>query len=157
MAATMAGGNPYTRTSAAAGAKAYGQQAKAAAPEGRELEAHVLLKAAARLEGLREGWHALDREAVAAVLAYNRKAWLLFYDTAVQREEEAQAAGGVDETDPATSVRRNIIQLARFTFKRELDILAAPGPEKLGALISINRNIAAGLMGQPGGQDTAAE
>jgi hypothetical protein len=42
-----------------------------------------------------------------------------------------------------SSVRKNMIVLARYVFRREVDILAAPDPEKLDILISINRNIAA--------------
>ena len=44
------------------------------------------------------------------------------------------------------ALRNNIVNLANFIFKREMDILAEPAKEKLTVLININREIAEGLM-----------
>jgi len=43
-------------------------------------------------------------------------------------------------------MRSNIINLANFVFKREVEILSKPSKEKLDVLININKEIAAGLM-----------
>jgi flagellar protein FlaF len=45
-------------------------------------------------------------------------------------------------------VRENVANLAVFVFKRTMEIESAPAPEKLAALIEINRNLAAGLRGR---------
>ena len=61
---------------------------------------------------------------------------MMFYDTALENPEE----------DRPNDLRSNIINLANFIFKREIDIMSKPEKEKLNILISINRDIAAGLM-----------
>jgi|HubBroStandDraft_1064217.scaffolds.fasta_scaffold01156_6 flagellar protein FlaF len=45
------------------------------------------------------------------------------------------------------SIREALLNLANFVDKRSIDLLARPDPAKLQPLISINRNIAAGLLG----------
>ena len=45
------------------------------------------------------------------------------------------------------SIREGLLNLSNFVDKRSVDLLADPQPEKLDALININRNIAAGLLG----------
>jgi flagellar protein FlaF len=45
-------------------------------------------------------------------------------------------------------VRQNIANLGLFVFNHTLAILADPRPETLGSLISINRELAAGLLGR---------
>ncbi len=56
-----------------------------------------------------------------------------------------------EQSDPdcttERSIRESLLNLANFIDKRTIDILARPAPEKLEILISINRNIAAGLLG----------
>ncbi|MBL3676724.1 MAG: flagellar FlaF family protein [Alphaproteobacteria bacterium] len=144
---------PLDNPNHALAAGAYAHYAKEGAESQRELEASVLLKAAARLEALQGEWEKGARAALPEVLAYNRKLWLVFYDSALEREEEAKHAPQPPEGSEAgveSSVRKNMIVLARYVFRREVDILAAPDPEKLDILISINRNIAAGLMGETG-------
>ncbi len=50
------------------------------------------------------------------------------------------------EEDRPNDLRSNIINLANFIFKREIEIMSQPEKSKLDILISINRDIAAGLM-----------
>lgn len=139
------------RSPHAAAIGAYEKNAKDGAESQRELEARILLKSVAQLEVLQADWDTLNRDVLADILSYNRKIWLIFYDVALKQEEAAlssaaeQGLGG----EAASAVRRNIIALARYVFRREIDILAEPAAEKLDILISINRNIAAGLMNQP--------
>lgn len=112
----------------------YGALAKKHADK-RELEAQVLLKAARKLQELQKGWDSRTPAAIEETLKYNRQIWVLFYDNAVN-------------TAPAdtASLQANIISLAGFVFKRSMDIIAEPDKDKLSILISINREIAAGLM-----------
>jgi flagellar protein FlaF len=47
-------------------------------------------------------------------------------------------------------IRQNILSLSVFVDRRIFEVMAYPAPEKLDILISINRNIAAGLRGDDG-------
>ncbi|PZO88728.1 MAG: hypothetical protein DI626_01030, partial [Micavibrio aeruginosavorus] len=67
---------------------------------------------------------------------YNRNIWMMFYDTAVE-----DTVG-----ERPRDLRNNIYNLANFIFKREVEILAKPEKQKLDILISINRDVAAGLL-----------
>lgn len=120
-------------------ASAYGSHAQKHTPDQRELEARVLLKSAKMLQDLRDALDQADGEIIEQTLKYNRKIWVMFYDTAIENKGE----------DHTTELRSNIINLANFIFKRETEILAKPSAEKFDVLININREIAAGLMGSP--------
>ena len=123
--------NPY---SSAAGA--YGNNAQKHAADPRELEARVLLKSAQFMVDLQNSWDNLPKEALEDTLKYNRNIWLMFFDTAVEDTADERPV----------ELRNNIYNLAKFVFKREIDILAKPEAKKLDVLIKINRDIAAGLM-----------
>lgn len=127
--------NPYAKA-----ASAYGDHAQKHTPDQRELEGRVLLKAAKMMKDLQDNWDQADSEIIHATLKYNRQIWMMFYDTAVENPESARPE----------DLRSNIINLANFIFKREMDILSQPAREKLDVLININREIAAGLMSQAG-------
>lgn len=60
----------------------------------------------------------------------------MFFDTAVEN----------NEGERPENLRNNIYNLAKFVFKREIDILAQPQKNKLDILIKINRDIASGLL-----------
>lgn len=126
--------NPY-----ADAAGAYGTNAQKNETNQRELEARVLLKSAKFLQDLQDDWGNMSRDVLEESLKYNRKIWLMFYDTALENPEG----------DRPNDLRSNIINLANFVFKREGDILANPQKQKLDVLVNINREIAAGLMTQP--------
>jgi len=127
--------NPYAQA-----AGAYGTNAQKHTPDQRELEGRVLLKAARMMKDLQEDWANVDSELLDSTLRYNRQIWMMFYDTAIENNE------GEKRPD---DLRSNIINLANFIFKREVEIMADKErkPERLDALININREIAAGLMG----------
>ncbi len=131
--------NPYAQA-----AGAYGTHAQKHTPDQRELEARVLLKSAKMLQDLRDGWAGANYELIEATLKYNRQIWMMFYDTAVENREGEERPN---------DLRSNIINLANFIFKREMDILTdknrVEAPQRLDVLISINREIAAGLLGSP--------
>ena len=131
---------PPNRNPHAHAAGAYGDHAQKHTPDPRELEARVLLKSAKMLQDLRDNLDDADRNLVEETLKYNRQIWMMFYDTAIENN-------GADHTP---ELRSNIINLANFIFKRETEILANTATEKFDALININREIAAGLMGNSG-------
>ena len=116
-------------------AQTYGAIAKQTANP-RELEADLLLTAAARLQAIHDGWDGKRRELDAALL-YNRKLWSIFVTSATSADNPLPAG-----------VRQNVANLGLFVFKHTLAILADPRREKLGSLININRELAAGLLGR---------
>jgi len=113
--------------------RVYGEIAsKTANP--RELEADLLLNAAARLQAIRDGWNDKSPELDAALL-FNRKLWSIFVTSATSTENPLPAG-----------MRQNVANLGIFVFKQTIAVLADPKPENLGALININRELAAGLL-----------
>ena len=123
--------NPY-----AGAANAYGDHAQKSTSDPRELEARVLLKSANMLQDLQNNWNPENLQKLDEVLTYNRQIWMIFFDTAVENKEN----------DRPDELRSNIINLATFVFNRTIDILGNPDKSKLEALITINRNIAEGLL-----------
>ena len=101
----------------------------------REVEASVLLKAAAMLQAAQDQWSE-DRKQLNETLTYNRRLWTHFMSS-VTREENPLP----------TDVKQNVASLAAFIFKHTFSIQANPAPEKLSILISINRSVAEGLRG----------
>lgn len=122
------------------GANAYARVAQATHSP-RDLEAHVLLKAATRLQGIRDNWEEREKDLYDA-LTYNRKIWIVFY-SAMTREDNPLPI----------EVRQNILRLAQFVFTQTLKLTAEAQPDQLNSLININRNLAAGLRGR--GSDEA--
>jgi flagellar biosynthesis activator protein FlaF len=103
--------------------------------QGRDLEAHVLLKSAAKLQGIRDNWDVRQGELEEALLA-NRKIWTIFVSSM-----------SADDCQLPSLVRSNMINLGMFTFNRTIQMTIDPKPQQLTALIDINRNIAMGLRG----------
>jgi flagellar biosynthesis activator protein FlaF len=107
---------------------------------GRDLEASVLERAATMLQSVRENWSATDRDAMLDdALRFNQRLWTFFQ------------AELMDEANPLPApVKTNLLNLSGFVDKRTFEVMATPASEKLKILIDINRNIAAGLRGNPG-------
>jgi flagellar biosynthesis activator protein FlaF len=99
----------------------------------RELEAQLLMRAAAKLQEVRAG--KTDRE-IASAVRYNRRLWLIF-------------AGAISRPDNPLprEIKQNVANLALFVVKHSmsLETSTAPALERLGVLININRELAAGL------------
>lgn len=130
----MSNKNPYTQA-----ADAYGNTA--GATDQRSLEGKVLLKSARQLEELSKRLKAgeiVSLEDIGHAVEYNRKLWMVFVNETMN-----------DDHPLPQEIKNNIASLGVFVFKRSTDILADTTPEKISALIEINRNIAAGLMKQP--------
>jgi flagellar biosynthesis activator protein FlaF len=99
----------------------------------RELEASVLMKAATRLQGIRDNWEARQSDLDEA-LVYNRKLWTILFTSVV-----------AEENPLPVEIKRNVAQIANYVFNHTLSMISHPDPERLGVLITINRDIAAGL------------
>lgn len=105
---------------------------------GRDLEASVLTKAAIKLQEVQQHWADPDHEAqLDEALKYNQRVWSFFQSEVSQSDNPLP-----DE------IKHNILTLSVFVDRRIFEVMAYPAPEKLDILISINRNIAAGLRGE---------
>lgn len=113
-------------------AQTYGKVAKQIANP-RELEADLLLKAAAQLQAIVENWDRAPKDLDSALL-YNRKLWTIFMTSVTESGHPLPPA-----------IRQNIANLGIFVLKQTLDAQAKPAPQRLTALININRELAAGL------------
>ena len=115
-------------------AKAYAKIATETAPP-RQLEADLLLKAAAKLQAVHDSWN--DKPAgLADALLYNRRLWTVFID-AVSRD---------DNKLPVT-LRTNIIKIGAFVLGETFTLMTKPKPKHVKNIVNINRRIAAGLRG----------
>jgi flagellar biosynthesis activator protein FlaF len=101
----------------------------------RELEAALLMKAASRLQAIRDDWEERRRELFEA-LTYNRKLWTILVSSATEADNPLP-----------TAIKQNVANLAIFIFNHTLAVITQPAPERLAILIDINREIAAGLRG----------
>jgi flagellar protein FlaF len=107
------------------------------------LEGQVLLKSAQKLEDiasrLRRG-ESVSPSEIGETLDYNQKLWTIF---------------ATDVSEPShpmpQEIKNNIASLGLYVFKRTHEVRLNPDAQKMQILISINRNIAAGLMKQPPG------
>jgi flagellar biosynthesis repressor protein FlbT len=113
-------------------AKAYSKVAKETVSP-RELEATLLLKAAAQLQSVHDTWNDRHPELNDALM-YNRRLWTVFID-AVSR----------DDNQLPQTVRNNITRLGAFVLGETFSLMTKPKPNHLKSIIKINRGIAAGL------------
>jgi flagellar protein FlaF len=116
-------------------AQAYGKVAKETASP-RETEASLLLRAAARLQAVRDGWDRKQGELDDA-LVFNRKLWSIFLTSATN-----------DDNPLPAEIRQNITNLGIFVLQHTLSLASDRRPERLASLITINRELAAGLRAQ---------
>jgi flagellar protein FlaF len=102
----------------------------------RELEATLLLQAAARLQTVRDSWGKNSSQLDDALL-YNRKLWSVFLSEMTDGNNPMPRA-----------VRQNVANIGLFVMNHTVKVMGDPRPQHLGALISINRELAAGLLGR---------
>lgn len=110
----------------------------------RELEASLLLRAAAQLQAVRDRWSE-DPPDLHEALLYNRRLWLIFID-----------AVSSDQNKLPPAARQNILNIGAFVLAEIFSLMTKPDPVHLENLIRINRKLAAGLSAQPGRQATVA-
>ena len=99
----------------------------------RELEANLLLQAAARLQSVRDTWDG-SASLLGEALLFNRKLWSVFLSEMT------------DSNNPMPrNVRQNVANLGLFVMNHTIEVQASPAADKLDVLIAINRQLAAGL------------
>lgn len=114
---------------------AYARVAKETASP-RELEAGLLLKAAAQLQAVYNSWR--DQPVgLNDALMYNRRLWTVFID-AVMREDNRLPL----------ETRNNLLNLGVVVMGETFELMTRPKPDNLTAIININRGIASGLRGK---------
>lgn len=120
-------------------ANAYAKTAQAAPSSPRELEAHVLIKSAARLQSIRDNY-AEKKDELDAALVINRKIWTILVGAV--SDEESQLP---------LDLKRNVVGLGMFIFNHTIALTAQHDidPAKLNVLININRQLASGLRTDP--------
>ena len=112
--------------------KTYAKVARETAPP-RELEASLLLKAAAKLQAVHDSWH--DKPTgLDDALMYNRQLWTVFIDSVVSGDNKL----------PST-VRSNLTKLGAFVMGETFALMTKPKRSHLKSIIKINRGIATGL------------
>lgn len=122
-------------------AAAYGRTTQATV-QPRDLEAHLLMKSAAQLQTIFDNWDDLQ-ETLNDALLYNRRLWAVFLDAVTS-----------EDSPLPKPVAQNVANLGFFVFNHTLKIQMKPEAAKLRSLISINKEIAAGLRGV--GEDDGA-
>ncbi|MGC1776836.1 MAG: flagellar biosynthesis repressor FlbT [Xanthobacteraceae bacterium] len=114
-------------------AKAYAKAMTETAPP-RELEASLLLKAAAKLKAAHDGWKKNSNDTFAEAVLYNRRLWTILID-AVNRDDNKLPA----------NVRKNLLRLGVYIMAETYSLMTEPKPVHLENIIKINRGIASGL------------
>ena len=102
----------------------------------RELEATLLLQAAAPLHSVHDFWDE-KRSQLDDALRYNRKLWSVFLTEMTDSKNPMPKA-----------VRQNVANIGLFVMNHTVKVMNDPRPDHLGSLININREIAAGLLGR---------
>jgi flagellar protein FlbT len=102
----------------------------------RELEASLLLQAAAKLQAVHDSWR--DKpQGLDDALLYNRRLWTIFLDAVTSESNKLPAA-----------VRENVRRLGVYVMAETFSLMTNPKPDHLTSIIKINRGIAAGLRGK---------
>ncbi|WP_040617115.1 flagellar biosynthesis regulator FlaF [Roseibium sp. TrichSKD4] len=114
-------------------AQAY-QKTSQVAVSPRELEANLLMKAAARLQLVKDEWQQTSLAQRDDALTYNRKLWTILVTSATNGENPLPQ-----------EIKNNIASLGVFVFKQTMEAMTDEEGNKLNSLISINRAIAEGL------------
>jgi len=117
-------------------AKAYARAVTQTAPP-RELEATLLLNAAAKLNAALDAWNANAKDILDEAILYNRRLWTVFIDAVNQKDSKLPP-----------EVRRNLLRLGGYIMAETYSLMTEPKPEHLHNIIKINRGIAAGLRGK---------
>ncbi len=117
------------------GTQAYRAVAKEIASP-RELEASLLLKAAARLQAVIDSWDK-DKSDLDNALLYNRKLWTVFLTSAMSADNPLPL-----------EIRQNVANLGMYIMSQTVALSSKPQVAVVASLVNINRELAAGLRGQ---------
>jgi flagellar protein FlaF len=117
-------------------AEAY-SKAQCATLTDRELEAAVLMKAAALLRHAQTQWTSTERDRLLdEALRFNQRIWTFFQVSLMEEGNRLPA-----------EIKAQVLSLSAFVDRRVFEMMAFPEAEKLSVLIAINTNVAAGLKG----------
>ncbi len=109
----------------------------------REIEAWALTESALRM---RAAANANDKDAILAAVRLNWRMWTFF-----QADMLGPECGLPDD------LRGNLLSLAAFIDRHTVEVLASPQPAALDILISINRDLAMGLLENPAASAEVAQ
>jgi len=98
----------------------------------RKTEAWALMQAAQRLKAARDSG---DSEAIRDAVRLNWRLWTIFQADLLDPQRVVPA-----------DIRGNVLSLANFVDKHSVDVIGRPAAEKVDILITINRELAAGLF-----------
>jgi flagellar protein FlaF len=118
-------------------AQAYGKVATQTSSP-RELEADLLLRAAAQLQAVVDNWDGKKSDAYYNALTYNRRLWVILF-----------SAVTAPENPLPTQTRQNVGNLGLFVFNETIELTSEADRKRVEALVNINRQVAAGLLGRP--------
>lgn len=100
----------------------------------RELEASLLLQAAAKLQTVHDAWPQKKSAEFREALLYNRRLWTVFLDSVLREDNKLPKP-----------VRNNIKDLGMFVMNETFAAMTKPTLNQIKAMIKVNRGIAAGL------------
>lgn len=106
---------------------------KTASP--RELEAQLLLKAAAKIQMIIDGT-TTDPDPIQDALRYNRRLWTILLTSLTEPNHPMPV-----------EIRQNLANLALFQVSHTRAVELEPDVSAMGVLVNINRRIAEGLRG----------
>jgi flagellar biosynthesis activator protein FlaF len=101
--------------------------------EPRQIESNLLSRSAANFQRIRDNWDEAFTELEEAML-FNRRLWTVFLTTVTREDNPLPAA-----------IRENIANLGLFVMNQQRELQNNPEARKLDVLITINRELAAGL------------
>ncbi len=96
------------------------------------------MKAAARLQLVKDEWDQSTLAEKDDALTYNRKLWTILVTSATSADSNLPQM-----------IKNNIASLGVFVFKQTISVISTQDSNKLDTLISINRAIAEGLRAVP--------
>jgi flagellar protein FlaF len=126
------------------------EQVQKNALDGRALEAHVLLKAARKLEWCAQHWDISDpqefRNRLTEAIDFNQRLWTLFQVELLSPENTL-----------APEIRRNLLSLSQEVDRRSFILQAGGELGDVELLAKLNRSIAEGLQDEPATASNAVD
>ena len=99
----------------------------------RELEADLLLRAAAQLQAVVDKWDGNKGNAYHDALSYNRRLWVILY-----------SAVTTPDNPLPVDARQNVANLGLFIFNETIALTGTADRDRIAALVEINRNVEIG-------------
>ena len=103
----------------------------------RELEATLLLTAAAKLQAICDAWKEKKPSGLDEALLFNRRLWTVLIDSVTHDDNRLPA-----------KVRENLTRLGVWIMAETYSLMTKPEPDHVKSIIKINRGLATGLRGK---------